>query len=209
MRSGNLAYTPSMGLGTPGDCNCTASGVDPISFQVTDLVTHVVTTGELFDVTSNMGGPGTFTWNSNSFALNATDFDFSITVNSPFTVQHGTAVLQVRNGIITVSTGTGMFANLFPTVGSAGNFLIPFTTNFSLDYNLGNFNGDPLAVQFTLANSGSAMARIDSDPSTGPPTDPPNDPPSDPNPTSTDLPEPATWATGGLVLLLAGLARRR
>jgi MYXO-CTERM domain-containing protein len=139
--------------------------------------------------------------------LNATNFDFSISVNSPFTVQHGTAVLQVRNGIITVSTGTGMFANLFPTVGSAGNFLIPFTTHFSLDYNLGNFNGDPLAVQFTLANSGSAMARIDSDPSTGPPTDPPNDPPPDPN--STDLPEPATWATGGLALLLAGLARRR
>jgi hypothetical protein len=31
-------------------------------------------------------------------------------------VQQGTADLQVTNGVITVSDGTGMFAGIFPTV---------------------------------------------------------------------------------------------
>jgi hypothetical protein len=194
MRSGNFTYSPEMSMGTPADCDCTATGVDPISFQVTDLISQVVTTGQLYDVTSSLSGPGTFSWGSNTFSLNAIDFDFSIDLNSPFTVQHGTAVLQVRNGIVTISSGTGIFAGLFPSVGSAGNFSIPFGAHFSLDYNLGDFNGDPLAVQFTLADSGSASVAP---------------PPSGPTGSPTDIvPEPTTWATASFAILLIGAARR-
>jgi hypothetical protein len=195
MRAGNFAYTPQMSMGTPADCDCTATDIDPVSFQVTDLITHVVTSGDLYDVTSSLSGPGTFSWRDNTFSLNATNFDFGISLTSPFTVQHGTAVLQVRNGLITTSSGTGIFAGLFPTVGSSGNFAIPFGTNFSLDYNLGDLNGDPLAVLFTLGDSGSASVASDPAPPGGTPTD--------------SVPEPTTWATGGLAFLLVGAARRR
>jgi hypothetical protein len=131
------------------------NGIDPIAFQVTDLINGAITTGTLFDVTSHLQGGGSWSWGSGAFTLNASNFDFSISLDSPFTVQQGTGVLQVRNGIITTSNGTGMFAGIFPAVGSPGNFSVPFSNALSLDYNLGNFNGDPLDVQFTLGDSGS------------------------------------------------------
>jgi hypothetical protein len=92
------------------------------------------------------------------FSLDAQNFDFGINIDSPFTVQQGTADVSVRNGLITASDGTGMFTGLFPAVGTSGTFSVPLANSFSLDYNLGNFNGDPLAVQFTLSDSGSIPA---------------------------------------------------
>jgi PEP-CTERM motif len=148
---------------------------DPVDFKVTDLKTGVVTSGSLFSVSSDMGGSGSFSWDTGTFDLNASDFDFSIRIDSPFTVQQGTADLKVDNGLITVSAGTGMFAGLFPAVGSSGDFTIPFDNNFVLDYNLGDFNGDPLAAQFFLGGSGQACF----------------------------IPEPATWAM--MMLGFAGL----
>ena len=89
------------------------------------------------------------------FTLDASYFDFSISMDSPFTVQQGTAELQVRNGKVTTSSGTGMFAGIFPGVGTSGDFSVPFDSNFLIDYNLGTFNNDPVGVQFTLDNGGS------------------------------------------------------
>ena len=178
---GSVGWGPEMSMGDPAACNCSANDFDPISFQVTDLTSGAVTAGTLFDVSSDLG-VGSWTWGSGTFALNAMDFDFSIRMNSPFTVQQGTADLQVRNGIITTSDGTGMFAGIFPAVGTPGTFSIPFGSNFSIDYNLGSFSGHPVDVLFTLGDSGSACA----------------------------VPEPATAALMGIAaaLLLAGATRR-
>lgn len=153
---GSAGWTEDMGMeGDGGGVTEGETAKDPIDFHVTDLLTGLVTDGTLFTVSSDLEH-GTWTWNGGTFALNASDFDFSIAIDSPFTVQQGTANLQVRNGVITVSSGTGMFAGLFPSVGGAGNFSVPFGSSFALDYNLGSFNGDPLAVTFTLGDSGSS-----------------------------------------------------
>jgi hypothetical protein len=144
-------------MGMQGDGGGVSEGEtakDPIDFQVTDLLTGSVTSGTLFSVSSDLQS-GSWSWAGGTFALSALTFDFSIRINSPFTVQQGTADLQVRNGVVTVADGTGMFAGVFPGVGSAGSFSVPLVSSFALDYNLGNFNGDPLKVQFTLGNSGS------------------------------------------------------
>jgi hypothetical protein len=129
---------------------------DPIAFQVTDLTTGQITTGTLFSSSTDLQGTGSWSWESGTFALNASYFDFDISIDSPFTLQQGTADLQVRNGLITASSGTGIFAGVFPSVGSAGSFSVPLASSFSLNYDLGTFNNDPVAVQFTLDNGGSA-----------------------------------------------------
>lgn len=154
---GSANYTPEMTMGgSDGVGEGEGTEHDPIDFQVTDLKTGAITTGTLFDVSSDLQGTGSWSWGSGAFTLDAPNFDFSIEISSPFTVQQGTADLQVRKGTITTSDGTGMFAGIFPAVGSPGNFSVPFSNSFSIDYDLGNFNGDPLDVQFTLSNSGSA-----------------------------------------------------
>jgi len=142
------------------ECNlganiCATSTFDPIAFEVTNLSTGKVTTGYLFRSSSHLYGGGEWSWGADMFTLNASNFDFSISMNSPFTAQKGTADLQVRNGLITKSTGTGMFSGIFPVVGNAGNFAVPLKSNFSLDYNLGTFNHDPTSVRFTLDDGGS------------------------------------------------------
>lgn len=155
---------------------------DPVDFKVTDLKTGGVTQGSLFSVLVGGMGAGSFSWGGGVFNLNASDFDFSIKMDSPFTVQQGVANLKVVNGIITVSEGAGVFAGLFPAVGSPGDFSIPFSTDFLLNYNLGDFNGDPLAVQFTLGGAGAACVSI---------------------------PEPATWMMMLMGLGAAGAVLRR
>lgn len=153
---GNAVIIPTMHTRRSTSEPSYETNADPIDFQVTDLKTGNVTRGSLYSVFATMSGAGSFSWDSSGFDLNAQNFDFTINIDSPYTIQQGTAHLQVTNGAITTSDGTGMFAGIFPAVGSSGNFAVPFNNDFSLDYNLGNFNGDPLDVQFTLSNGGSA-----------------------------------------------------
>ena len=121
---GSEGWTEDMGMeGDGGGVSEGETAQDPIDFQVTNLVTGAITTGTLFSVSSDLQR-GSWSWSNNTFVLNASDFDFSIRIDSPFTVQQGTADLQVRNGVITTSDGTGMFAGIFPGVGSPGNFSV-------------------------------------------------------------------------------------
>lgn len=152
--TGNMTWMTEMKM---GDGVSEAMG-DPVNFQVTDLATGAVTTGSLFSVSSSLQNGGTWSWGGGIFAVDASTFNFSISMDSPFTVEQGTADLQIRNGFVTVSDGTGIFAGLFPAAGSPGDFSVPFSSTFPLDYNLGTFNNDPLDVKFTLSNEGSSCA---------------------------------------------------
>src|SRR5262249_15582669 len=132
---GSADYAPEMGMAcdTCGAPSISPEGTerDPIDFRVTDLATGIITTGTLFDVSSAIRGDGTWSWSGGTFALNATDFDFHISINSPFTVQQGTANLVVQNGIVTTSDGSGIFSGVFPAIGSAGTFSTPLSNAFS------------------------------------------------------------------------------
>jgi hypothetical protein len=159
MAAGNIGWKPKSKITVVGNgVFLDPDAPDPITFRVTDLLTGHITTGSLFDVSSHLIGQGSWTWQGGMFSLDAQNFDFGINIDSPFTVQQGTADVSVRNGLITASSGTGMFAGVFPAVGTSGTFSAALPNSFSLDYNLGNFGGDPLAVQFTLSDSGAIPA---------------------------------------------------
>jgi hypothetical protein len=159
MAGGNIRFAPKSKIQVVGNgVFLDPDAIDPITFRVTDLLTGHVSTGSLFDVSGHLLGQGSWTWQGGIFSLAAQNFDFGINIDSPYTVQQGTAAVSVRDGLITASSGTGMFASLFPAVGTSGTFSVALANSFSLDYNLGNFGGDPLAVQFTLSDSGSIPA---------------------------------------------------
>jgi hypothetical protein len=157
---------------------------DPISFKVTDLDTGAIVEGTLFSLSSDFLGVGSLSWTNGTFTLNALDadsYEFHIDLDSPFTIQQGTADLRVDNGVITVSQGTGMFAGIFPAVGTPGNFAVPFDNDLTIDYNLDVFPGNPVNVQFTIDNAQ----------------------------TISNVPEPSTLALlGSCLLIVAGVARR-
>jgi hypothetical protein len=156
MARGNINFKPKVALQVVGPGVFLDPGaIDPIHFNVTDLLNGHVTSGSLFEVSSHLLGQGLWTWQGGIFTLSAQDFDFAINMDSPFTVQQGTADVSVRDGLITASSGTGMFSGVFPAVGTSGTFSVALPSDFSLDYNLGNFGADPLAVQFDFSDSGS------------------------------------------------------
>ena len=155
MKNGRIMWGPVLSSMVTG--NARVGKKDPIDFRVTDLLTSSVLTGELLDITSDMLGPGTFSWDSSTFTVSARDFDFLIDMNSPYTVQKGTLNLRISGGKVTTSSATGIFAGIFPGVGSSGTFSVPFGS-LTLDYDLGNFGSDPLSVNFDFGNSGTAVA---------------------------------------------------
>jgi hypothetical protein len=153
---GSADYAPEMSMRGYGGPEPGDKAEDPIAFKATDLKTGAITQGQLFEVLADLNGASTWSWNATGFNVNATNFDFSININSAFTTQQGTATLAIRNGVITTSTGTGMFSGLFPSVGTPGNFSTSFSNSFHLNYDLGTFGGDPTAIEFTFGNSGSS-----------------------------------------------------
>jgi len=132
---------------------------DPIHFDLIDLVTQEELAGTLLQIESELQGDGSFLWDGGLFQLDASFFDFSIDISSPYTVQQGTVDLKVRNGIITTSVGTGLFANIFPSVGQSGAFSLPLG-GIQLDYSLGDFDGHGLDVTFDFNGGGEAAARV-------------------------------------------------
>jgi len=131
---------------------------DPIYFDIVDPLTGIDTFGVLEDIEASLSGPGTFSWNSNIFSVNATSFTFMIDMSSPFIQagQRGTVNFGIVNGIVTTSAATGVFAGLFPAVGTSGNFSMPLSNDLTFDYDLGSLGGANASVAFGFDNGGEA-----------------------------------------------------
>ena len=156
MRSGRISWGPSMSTQVLG--NSSSFAHDPIGFDVFDPDTNTHTTGTLFSVDAFMGGAGSFSWQNDVFNVNATNFDFTLQLNSPYTSEQGTVDFHIRGGIVTASTETGMFAGLLPGIGTGGAFSVPFSDDFTLDYDLGNLGGNNPDVSVSFDEAGQAAA---------------------------------------------------
>ena len=88
------------------------------------------------------------------------DMQLKIDMSSPFTVQRGLLDLDIRDGIVHTSVGTGDFSTLsLPPVGwNVGNLLaLPGLTNeFNLDYDLISL-GAVQELKFELSGDGSGI----------------------------------------------------
>lgn len=133
--------------------------VDPIDFTVRDLVTGVVTTGTLYSVIieATNRAAGGFQWESNVVRIDVQDLNFSVGFPSTNTSLQGMASLTIRNGAVTASSATGIYAGLLPAPGA----IVPLSFNLpdqvDFDYDLGNFDGHDLEVALNFDGAGEAF----------------------------------------------------
>lgn len=158
MRNGKIKWGPAQTAQTQGQAS--AHIHDPISFDVFDPDTHTHTTGTLLAIETSLTGTGSFSWQNDEFSLNATTFDFTIQMTSPFTAEQGTVDFHVRNGVVVGSSETGMFAGMLPGNGSSGDFSTPFSNDLTLNYDLGDMGGNNPDVSFFFDGGGDASAAV-------------------------------------------------
>jgi hypothetical protein len=157
MRNGRIRWGPGLSSSVSGSVGEFIH--DPITFDVLDPLTGIYTSGTLEDIESAMTGTGSFSWNSGVFSVNATSsFTFTIDMTSPYiqSGERGSVDFQITNGMVTTSATTGIFAGLFPSVGSAGTFSMPLSNDLTLDYDLGSMGGAAPLVTFGFDDGGEA-----------------------------------------------------
>ncbi len=156
MRSGRIAWGPAMSSSVSGQGSVSVH--DPISFDILDTTTGVHTIENLEDIEGLLIGPGSFSWASDTFSVNANDFTFTIDMTNPFILpaEQGSVDFQIRGGIVVASDETGIFAGLLPSVGSSGSFSTPFSTDLTIDYDFGGLGGSDPVVTADFGNGGEA-----------------------------------------------------
>lgn len=133
---------------------------DPIVARRTDLTTGATTTHTLL-ATNIEHARGAVVWDNDVLASSAKELRFSITIDSPWTVQQGTLRIVVADGVVTESSKSGIFAAVpLPPVGFAGVLSIPLPTETTLNYDMGGSPSENLEV--ALAFDGAA-SREDAD----------------------------------------------
>ncbi len=130
---------------------------DPIEYRVTNLNTGAVTEGTLLSVYADypLDAPGEVNWDLGVLEVTASDVDFVLEQTDPGLAAglQGTFSFSVRGGVVIASSATGMYAGMAPPVGIVTPFNLPLPSDMTIDYDLGNFNGDPLDVEFWLGGS--------------------------------------------------------
>ncbi|MDB6172289.1 MAG: hypothetical protein JWL59_1600 [Chthoniobacteraceae bacterium] len=161
IRTGSFAWSPDISSTNTAPLSFT-SNLGAIDFEVVDfaVIGNLSSIGTLLEIDDILFGIGTYSWHDGTFSLDAKDFELTIDIGNDFvhdSAQYGSLVFRVEDGLVTESTGTGIFATtiLFPEIGESGTFSMPVAP-FTLDYDL----GDSLAthdtdIYFDLSVSGA------------------------------------------------------
>src|SRR5262249_27010799 len=111
-------------------------GKQPMFFQVLDSSRNILNGDKLLDISYEIDGLGSLSWNGSSFSISATDAAFDVVENGDFVASAGSLSLHIQNGIFTAVTDTlGLFA-MDPVVGSPGTFSTMTLPNISFDYDV-------------------------------------------------------------------------
>lgn len=163
-KQGHKRWEPIVSATVTGS---TKSVIDPIVAIVTDLETGAVRIETLLAIEVD-AGMGSFSWDGGMLTNASSDFQFTINLDSPWTVQHGTIKLVGVGGMITTSDKTGMFAGAaLPPIGASTFFSAPLSNVIEFDYDvtLDPTVGNNVDVDLELSGSGEtddALAANDS-----------------------------------------------
>jgi hypothetical protein len=166
--NGRIVWRPiindrvSGGAGAVGNRWRPVRNRDPIMVSGMDAAGNALWTESFFDVFLELTGD--LDWGTGGLMVNdpsgPVDMQLKIDMSSPFTAQHGVLDLDIRDGIVHTSVGTGEFSTLsLPPVGwNVGNlFTLPGLTNeFNLDYDLISL-GAVQELKFELSGDGSGI----------------------------------------------------
>jgi hypothetical protein len=115
----------------------------PVFYNVLDPSGKLVSGGTLLDISYQMTGPSSLSWNNGMFSIQALNADFTVSIDgSLVSGPSGLTELTIQNGVFTKAVDPlGVFASL-PMLDSAGNFSTSALSQFVLNYNLGTYSSD-------------------------------------------------------------------
>lgn len=139
--------------------------VDPIEYTVTDRVTGEIFTGTLLSVEVDIPASpfGGFVWEGNRMQITASNLTFRVAFPSTNTSLQGELLIEVENGMVTNSAGTGHYAGLAPAVGAKVPLTLAVASEVEFDYDLGDHNGNELDVELDLHGAGEAAEEAATD----------------------------------------------
>lgn len=155
LRSGTIIWVPwvaSTSSGKGHGIRQKAGTSDPITYFVHNYNTGLDTSGTLLTISMTFyTDTDTLTyinkWKNDTVRMESDSAEFYIDFPSTLTNLQGNLLVKVEGGIVTQSIGTGFFSSVpVPIVGTTTPVVFPLQNLLNFNYNLGNFNNDPLQV---------------------------------------------------------------
>lgn len=132
---------------------------DPFSYRFFDPHEGWVF-GELFrldlELLGDNGIEQNVAWENGILHVDARHADFNLVLGDRHSLQRGTASFQIRNGLVTAASDSGMFSGLMPSVGSSGAFDVTFGS-IAMDL---DFGPDATDTSFHMHGDGEAYEEI-------------------------------------------------
>jgi hypothetical protein len=136
LKNGKANIFPQLNAASFISPQTTSFGKEPVFFQVLDLDGNILNGDKLLDITYEIDGLGSLSWNGSSFSISATDAALDVEENSDFVASAGSLHLRIQNGIFTAVTDTLKLLAMDPVVGSPGTFSTTTLPNISFDYDV-------------------------------------------------------------------------
>ncbi len=128
--------------------------VDPVIGRVIDNTTGITTEYLLIDIDNFVQG-GEFEWTDNLMVNTAPTMDFEMIVPGDVTPQSGKLIIRARDGVITESEASGMFAGAaMPAVGSPAAFRMDLSNSTEIEFDMPGDDDHDLDVEIEMGGAG-------------------------------------------------------
>jgi len=128
---------------------------DPIRYTVTDTITGQSISGTVISMHIDVGPGTTADLQSGVVSITGPDASLRIEMTDPRVSPQGTYELDIRNGMVVVSSATGIFAGQFPPpIGSMTPLAFAFPSFYSFNLDLNGFTMNPMSITMQVNSAG-------------------------------------------------------
>ncbi len=129
---------------------------DPVVYTATDTVTGASITGVAYTMHADAGYDTTVDVQGGVMNITGPDASVRIEMTDPRVSPQGTYELDIRNGMVVVSSATGAFAGQMPPPpGSVTPLSFAIPTSFAFSVDLNGFTNNPIDLNVKVSSAGA------------------------------------------------------